>query len=213
MAAFVEVSDYCRMAKVGRKSVYRFKELRDLSKVTLEELSDDVDISVSQLSRFESGTREPRVDELLRVAARLKVPWQEFVETTSTGWLAVPLISTVSAGRLIQNPRIEALDEESQHVYAAGLPVGDWIAMRVDGSSMDRISPPDSIIFVDRRDKRLVPNACYVIDDPEEGATYKRYRPDPMRFEPVTFSEGHRTIFPENEPRVLGRVKRSILDL
>jgi transcriptional regulator with XRE-family HTH domain len=213
MAAPMFAVDYCRMAKTAPKSVYRFKELRDISKITLEELSGDVDISVSQLSRFESGDREPRVDELLRVAARLRVPWQEFVETSSTGWMAVPLVSAVSAGRLIEHPRLDALDEEFQHVYAAGLPSGDWVAMRVEGSSMDRISPPESIIFVDRRDKRLVPNACYVIDDPEEGATYKRFRPDPMRFEPVTFSDGHRTLFPENEPRVLGRVKRTVLDL
>lgn len=201
------------MAKRIKKSVYRFKELREASDITLEAMSSDVGISVSQLSRFENGEREPRVDELLRIAARLRVPWQEFIQAASTGWLAVPLISKVSAGQLIQHPRLEALDEEYHHIYSADLPAGDWIAMRVEGSSMDRISPPESVIFVDRRDKQLVPNACYVIDDPEEGATYKRYRPDPVRFEPVTFTEGHKTIFPENEPRVLGRVKRTVLDL
>jgi len=203
----------CLMAKTHKKSTYRFKELRSLSDVTLERLAEEVGISVSQLSRFENGEREPRVEELLRVAARLRVPWQEFIEAGSTGWQSVPLISKVSAGKLLHNPRIEALDEDFQHVHAAGLPPGDWVALRVDGTSMDRISPPDSIIFVDRRDKRLVPNGCYVIDDPEDGATYKRFRPDPMRFEPVTFTEGHKTFFPENEPRILGRVKRTVLDL
>jgi DNA-binding Xre family transcriptional regulator len=45
-------------------------------KLTLEQLSEDVNISVSQLSRFESGDRRPRVDELERIAERLGVdPW------------------------------------------------------------------------------------------------------------------------------------------
>lgn len=204
----------CLMAKKSKASaVYRFKEIREVADITLEALAPDVGISVSQLSRFESGDREPRVDELLRIAARLKVPWQEFIEAGSTGWQAVPLISMVSAGKLFQNPSIQALDEAVQHIHTDGLPNGDWVALRVEGSSMDRISPPDSIIFVNRRDKRLVPNGCYVIEDHEEGATYKRFRPDPMRFEPVTFTEGHKTLFPDNEPRVLGRVRRSRLDL
>lgn len=201
------------MAKKSIKSSYRIKELRDQAELTLEALSEDVGISVSQLSRFESGEREPRVDELLRIAARLRVPWQEFVQVASTAWQAVPLISMVSAGRLMHHPRIEALDEDVKHVHTAGLPAGDWVALKVEGSSMDRISPPESIIFVDRHDNHLVPNGCYVIDEPEEGATYKRFRPDPMRFEPVSFAEGHTTFFPENEPRMLGRVKRTVLDL
>ncbi len=186
--------------------------MREQAGITLEQLSDDVDVSVSQLSRFESGDREPRVGELLRIAARLRVPWQEFIDAGSTGWLSVPLISFVSAGQLTTVPQAEVF-ADAEYVHAANLPPGEWIALRVKGSSMDRISPPDSIIFVNRKDKRLVPNACYVIADAEEGATYKRYRPDPLRFEPVTFSEGHKTIFADQEPEIIGRVRRTVLDL
>ncbi|MDP2358676.1 MAG: helix-turn-helix transcriptional regulator [Beijerinckiaceae bacterium] len=49
------------------------KEIRDQKKITLEQLSGDVDISVSQLSRFEAGKRFPRVHELERIALRLGV--------------------------------------------------------------------------------------------------------------------------------------------
>ncbi len=202
----------CCMAKSAKKLSYRFKDLREQADLTLEQLSESVEISVSQLSRFESGDREPRVDELLRIAARLRVPWQEFIDAGATGWMSVPLISFVSAGQLTSVPAAEVL-ADSEYVQAANLPTGDWIALRVKGTSMDRISPPDSIIFVNRRDKRLVPNACYVIADPDEGSTYKRFRPDPMRFEPVTFSEGHKIIFPDQEPEIIGRVKRTVLDL
>ena len=52
------------------------KEMREARGITLERLSADVNISVSQLSRFESGTRYPRVHELERIADRLGVePW------------------------------------------------------------------------------------------------------------------------------------------
>ncbi len=207
-----QVQQSCRMAKKAQKSIYRFKDLREQSALTLEQLSEDVDISVSQLSRFESGSREPRVGELLRIAAKLRVPWQEFIDAGTTGWMSVPVISFVSAGQLTTIPPSEVF-ADAEYIQAANLPSGDWIALRVKGSSMDRISPPDSIIFVNRRDKRLVPNGCYVIRDPEEGSTYKRFRPDPNRFEPVTFSEGHKTIFPDQDPEVIGRVRRTVLDL
>lgn len=200
------------MAKPKRGNVYRFKELREECDITLEALSDDVGISVSQLSRFESGEREPRLSEVLRIAERLRRPWQDFVANGASGVQSVPLISMVSAGQLFQNPSVQDI-ENAKPVQVSGLGDGDWIALSVDGSSMDRISPPESVIFVNRRDKRLVPNACYVIEDEEGGASYKRYRPDPDRFEPVTFTEGHKTIFPKGPVKVLGRVRRTVLDL
>lgn len=212
MADWVRNRQSCHMAITKRKTGYRFKEIREQAKCTLEDLSEDVGISVSQLSRFESGEREPRVSELLRIAAKLKAPWQEFIEGGATAWRSVPLISFVSAGQLTSVPASEVF-ADAEYIQAANLPAGDWIALRVKGSSMDKISPPDSVIFVNRRDKRLVPNACYVIGDPEEGSSYKRYRPDPLRFEPVTFSEGHKTIFPDQEPEIIGRVRRTVLDL
>lgn len=121
----------------------------------------------------------------------------------------VPLLAMVSAGRLMQD---DVRDEARDVLHVGDLPPGDWIALEVDGTSMDRISPPGSRILVNRKDKRLVPNACYVIDDGEGNATYKRYRPDPDRFEPVSTFE-HETLFPENEPTVVGRVRFSILPM
>lgn len=95
--------------------------MREQAGITLEQLSDDVDVSVSQLSRFESGDREPRVGELLRIAARLRVPWQEFIDAGSTGWLSVPLISFVSAGQLTTVPQAEVF-ADAEYIHAANLP-------------------------------------------------------------------------------------------
>jgi SOS-response transcriptional repressor LexA len=79
---------------------------------------------------------------------------------------------------------------------------------------MDRISPPDSTIFVDRRDKLLVPNGLYVIADTDGNATYKRFRPGPpKRFEPVSSNKDLEPLFPDNDPMIVGRVKRTQLDM
>lgn len=162
-----------------------------------------------------AGAR-PRSDNLEKLAEVLQ---------TSVEWLlngtgghdqqeaptAIPLISWVSAGRM-SFPDIT--DETIGHVRTAGLdPTGDWIALRVVGDSMDRISPPDSIIYVDRKDKVLVPNACYVISNGDGEATYKRFRPNPMRFEPVSTNPSHEPIYPTREPLIVGRVKKSTIEM
>lgn len=158
----------------------------------------------------------PRSDNLKKLAAVLQ---------TTTDWLltgsgnhnqqsqssVVPLISWVSAGRM-SFPDIS--DDIIRMITEGNLDQnGDWIALKVVGDSMDRISPPDSIIFVDRNDKTLVPNACYVISTDGGEATYKRFRPHPMRFEPVSTNPSHEPIYPMREPLIVGRVKKTILDM
>lgn len=127
---------------------------------------------------------------------------------------AIPKLSWVSAGSFSTTEAIMSTDEVDV-IRVADLPDGDWVALEVVGDSMDRISPPGSIILVNRSERRLVPNACYIIQDDDNGATYKRFRSNPTRFEPVSSNPEHEAIFPAagNTPKVFGRVKRTILDL
>lgn len=129
-------------------------------------------------------------------------------------FVAAPLISWVSAGALRRPDMVPEVDD-APIAYAPDLdPDGDWIALRVDGDSMNRISPHDSIIFVNRKDRRLVPNACYVIGDGDGGATYKRYRP-PNTWEPVSTNDKHKPFdLPVGqEPDIIGRVRKTILSM
>ncbi len=125
--------------------------------------------------------------------------------------MSVPYLAWVSAGAMIGD---DIADEALGYIRVADSPAsGDWIALKVSGESIDRISPPDSIIFVDRSDRNLVSNGFYVISDVEGNATYKRYRSGPMRFEPVSSNPRHETIFPDNDPIVVGRVRCTILNM
>lgn len=128
----------------------------------------------------------------------------------SVGIARVRLINWVSAGKLGAR---EAVDGDIGSVLAGSLPKGDWVALKVEGDSMDLISPPESVIFVNRSDKRLAPNACYVIVDEEGNASYKRYRDKPDRFEPVSMNKNLPVIDPKKtQVRVFGRVRRTMLD-
>jgi SOS-response transcriptional repressor LexA len=122
----------------------------------------------------------------------------------------VPMVSLVSAGQFVDN--VHELSDLPT-IPAINLPEGDWIAMRVDGPSMNKISPPDSIIFVNTRDKRLVSNGCYIIADETGAATYKRYRPNEHPpFQPASYEEVEPPRL-EGAIKVIGRVKRSIIEM
>lgn len=157
----------------------------------------------------------PRIDTLVQLARALDVTpeWLAFgagEEATQ----AVPLISWVSAGAFGAADPVHDLDDATR-ITVTDLPEGDWVALRVTGDSMDRISPPDSIILVNRSDKKLVANACYIVQDADGSATYKRYRPNPDRFEPVSTNTAHEPLFPDpgNMPAIFGRVGRTLLSL
>ncbi|HTO29627.1 MAG TPA: S24 family peptidase [Pararhizobium sp.] len=167
----------------------------------------------------------PRIETLKVIAPALK---------TTPQWLAyesgpedehqaaliatprlVPKISWVSAGAFASTDAVLETDDFDT-IAVNGLPEGGkYAALEVIGDSMDRISPPESVIIVNLRDKRLVTNACYIIQDGEGGATYKRYRQSPDRFEPVSTNAKHEPIFPENDsmPEIFGRVVRSYIDM
>ena len=199
------------MGIVG-ENLRSIRKSKSLSQAKVAELSG---VSQQLISQLETGQTE-RTTELPALAQALGVcvheldpsytPDAEGIPTSS-----VPYLAWVSAGAMIRD---DIADEALGHIRVADLPAfADWIALKVSGDSMDRISPPDSIIFVDRSDLNLVPNGCYVISDVEGNATYKRYRSSPVRFEPVSSNPRHEPIFPDNDPIVVGRVRRTILNM
>lgn len=170
-------------------------------------------IPQTRVSEMRNGKRDPQFEEVPLIAEYIDEPLPSELLPPGAEIVRAPILSIVSAGKLRNNSWQQ---EIIGHLTASGLPDnGDWVAFVVEGDSMDRISPPDSVILLNRKDKKLAPNACYVIADENGNSSYKRYRPKPARFEPVSTNPAHETIFPtaETEITVLGRVRRTVLDM
>lgn len=199
------------MGMIG-ENLKTIRKLKKLSQAKVAELSG---VSQQLISQLETGTAE-KTTELPALAQALGVGVHELDPSYSTDaaglpTLNIPYLAWVSAGTMMRD---DVADEALGVLRVADLSAsGDWIALKVSGDSMDRISPPDSIIFVDRKDTGLVTNACYVIADDEGNATYKRFRSGPKRFEPVSTNASHESIFPDNDPIIIGRVRRSIINM
>lgn len=187
------------------------------SRMTNTALAEMLGIDQSRVAEMKTGKRRVQADEIpviarvtgLALPPDFGAPPLEAHDVRHP--LTVPIVSAVSAGAL-KKPDVS--DEQIGIIRVADIdPKGDWIALRVTGDSMDRISPPDSVILVNRKERRLVPNACYVVSDGDDGVTYKRFRPNPDRLEPVSTNPSHEPMFFEQEPAIIGRVRKTILDM
>jgi transcriptional regulator with XRE-family HTH domain len=70
---------------------------REAQKITLEDMAESVGISVSQMSRIETGEREPRIGEVQRIARRLRLTVPELIGEEVPAETC-PVVGLVSAG-------------------------------------------------------------------------------------------------------------------
>lgn len=166
------------------------------------------------VSRWVNESRKIPMEDAERLAECFGVTVAEVI-LPDAGPASVPVLSLVSASGFVSSDHVAELEDAPREPAPGLSPQGRWVAFRVEGDSMDRISPPGSVIFVNLNDKRLVPNACYIVADENNAATYKRYRPDPDRWEPVSTNPKHQPLFPSpgNAPEIIGRVCKSLIDL
>lgn len=128
------------------------------------------------------------------------------------GLYRVPVVTWVSASNLRDQPGVTASEIE-RWVQVADLPAGDWIALSVDGDSMNRVAPDGSTILVNRADERLLDGKYYVFQQGNGAATFKRYRRDPEMMQPYSTNPDHMSIPVADDLYVFGRVRRVITDL
>lgn len=166
------------------------------------------------VSRWVQGKRKIPPDEAAELAKIFGVTTAE-VLFPDAGPTSVPRLSLVSASGFAQTDYVPDLKDAPREPAPGLSPRGEWVAFEVEGDSMDRISPPGSIIFVDLKQRQPIPNACFIITDENGAATYKRYRPNPDRWEPVSNNSEHQPLFPAlgNAPAIIGRVCKSLIDL
>lgn len=175
------------------------------SDVSREELAAALHISVPSLGRLLRCERQLKAVERDTAFSMLSIERQE---TSATNVRELPVIGLIAAGNWS-----EAVSQPLGQVWtdAGGR---NSFALRVDGDSMDQIAPPGALIVVDPDDKDLIDGKSYAVMNSASEATFKRFRINPARMEPVSSNTNHRTIvIGRDEFRTVGRAVRVIVDL
>lgn len=190
------------------------------------ELADRLDTNKQNITRWSAGDRKLTVEWARKLAPLLNttpdvlllVASEDAPEKPakgSKGVQPVPLLDKVSAGKL-KSPSSQIPVEDVPLLAFADLGRGDFFALTVEGDSMDRISPDGSVIVVNQAERTLVSGKPYVFTDRGKAA-FKVWRPDPPRFAPFSTNPTHEPTYvkskSEAEKLVVGRVKRTVLDL
>ncbi|MCA1381272.1 S24 family peptidase [Bradyrhizobium sp. BRP23] len=125
----------------------------------------------------------------------------------------VPLLDRVTAGRL-RSPASQIPLDDVPLLAFADLGRGEFFALTVEGDSMDRYSPEGSIIVVNKAERSLVNGRCYVFSVKGE-TTYKMWQggSNPHLAPFSTNPLNKPVFFKARDLEVIGRVKRTILDL
>lgn len=126
----------------------------------------------------------------------------------------IPLVSMVSAGHLKRQEAVTPADVE-KWIRLSDLPSGDWIALTVEGTSMDRIAPEGSTLIVNRADDQLIDGRYYIFALGGGEATFKTYRRNPERLQPFSTNPDHMSIpvTDDTDLYVFGRVRRVIQEV
>lgn len=175
------------------------------------------DINQNTLTSHENGHRKisKKAAENYARLFGVEAGWILFGDRSDVefpGLVKVPVISLVSAGNLRDQPGVTASDIE-RWITVADLPAGDWIALGVDGDSMNRVAPDGSTILVNRADDKLLDGKFYVFSLGGGAATFKRYKRNPEMIQPYSTNPDHLPFPISDDLYVFGRARRVITDL
>ncbi|WP_341989784.1 S24 family peptidase [Azorhizobium sp. AG788] len=152
----------------------------------------------------------PRIDTLAALAGPLKTTpeWLAFGrgEELSAGdqVLEVPLVSWDTAAGFVEAPISHAANVGNS-LHLSDLPHGRYIALTIDGDSMNEVAAEGSIIVVKIDTNELCDRKYYIINI--DGSTlFRRFRSEPARLEPASFNPKHETIFLKENATPIGRV-------
>jgi repressor LexA len=183
----------------------RIRDLRTARHLTQEELAAMLgeDTSIATVSRLESGRMTLTLPWIHRIAAALGVSPHEIIARADQGFRLVPLIGEIAAGDwsvAVQNP-------------LEWVPVVDKVggarafALKPKGDSMNLLADEDSYIVVDPDQNTLENGRIYAVCNGNGEATFKRFRADPPRLEPMSSNPEHKPIPVGAEPfTVIGRI-------
>ncbi|MDP1866965.1 MAG: S24 family peptidase [Bradyrhizobium sp.] len=161
-----------------------------------------------------SSAKQPLVAQALQWSvAELQGPTPRRTPQATPKMTLVPLLDSVTAGRL-RSPSSQIPVEDVPLLAFADLGRGDFFALTVEGDSMDRISPEGSTIIVNKADRSLLNGRCYVFSLKGE-TTFKMWQAGATpHLAPYSTNPANKPIFfKKRDLEVIGRVKRTLLDL
>lgn len=125
---------------------------------------------------------------------------------------SAPLLDKVSAGELLA-PLSQIDVSAAKQIYFSDLGPGEFFALTVDGDSMNKQSPHNSIILVNKAETEPLSGKSYVFEH-EGRTTYKLWKASPRSLVPNSTNKALKAIpVAKSDFRVIGRVKRTVLDL
>nr|WP_162987018.1 XRE family transcriptional regulator [Sphingomonas paeninsulae] len=196
----------------------RIAAARDAKGWSQGKLAEAVGKGQTTVSSWERERTEPTREDVVRIASKLGIPLADIEDVLSDKSApmgrTMPVLSWVSAGHVHDIASVQDL-EEVDHITVSSLPPGEYFATKVKGDSMDRVSPEDSTVIVNVKDRDLVSGLSYLFSLRGE-TTYKMYQGKPVaRLEPYSTNPSNKTIFLNGDKdwSVIGRVVRSFIDL
>jgi SOS-response transcriptional repressor LexA len=127
----------------------------------------------------------------------------------------VQILDHVPAGKLRQ-AMSQVANDDGDHVVLGGLGNGEFIALTVDGDSMDKMVPHGAKIVVDTADRELVSGKPYVFVG-RDGYSLKLWKHNPPRWAPYSTNPDHEPTYLKSkeiaQKMVVGRAKKAVLDL
>lgn len=181
----------------------RLREVRKRKGLTMADLGEKVGVHFTTIAKIERSQRRLSGELLHALAVALDVPPEELVEAIpmTVAVRMVPLIGKIAAG----NWREAVVDPDGY--VPAPVRGGSCFALRPDGDSMNLVVGADAVIVVDPEQLDLHDGRLYAIMNGEGETTFKRYRNDPPRLEPVSSNPEHKTMQLGREPfTVVGRI-------
>lgn len=136
--------------ELRRMAMPELKRRRKAHKLTLEKLAAAVGLSTSQVQRFESGDREPRLIDLEKLAHELNCTVADLIAEEAPPaapvyekLLPIPLAGRTAAG--VFREVVEFDDAEPEYVFEPedeDFPKARRFALTVEGDSMNAADPP-----------------------------------------------------------------------
>lgn len=148
------LEDRSALADLRRMAMPELKRRRKEKKLSLERLANAIELSTSQIQRFETGERQPRLIDLENLARVLECRIEDLVDGAVAaverpgpgpqgGLLPVPIAGRTAAG--VFREVVEFSDAEPEYVFEPEdeeFPKARRFALLVEGDSMNAADPP-----------------------------------------------------------------------